>query len=178
MEPAGQHTPQLRTFPTPAVSFIKGWSSLMYEFSGHEGFRTRMEFRRIETDDDPMEWVLPAELALKNIAFAYVDATSCKAQDVPNIIGAQLGTEHPPYDIRELGWLRLTDDMESLAHGRAGMVIIVDNAAEVLSDTASWAFDLIRWWTMQLWHWAEQKRPCHLCFQLEHVPEVRRIYGR
>lgn len=150
----------------------------MYENLGHVGLRTRMEFRRIQADDDPTMWVLPTELALKNIAFAYVDAGRCEAENVPNIIGAQLGTEHPPYDIRELGWLRLTDDLESLACGRAGMVIIVDNAAKVLSDPASWAFDLIRWWTMQLWHWVEQQHPCHLCFQLDHAPEVRLIYGR
>jgi hypothetical protein len=53
-------------------------------------------------------------LAANDIAFAYVDAEACSATDVLTLMGAQLGTDHPPYDAAENGWLRFMDDLETL----------------------------------------------------------------
>ena len=150
----------------------------MFEGLGRVGLRTRMEFRHAEPDDDPALWVTPDQLAKADMAFAYLDAGTCQYPDVINVLAAQLKTDHPPYDIDGNGWLRFMDDLETLAYQRAGLVIVVDNAAHLFDETSSWVFELMKWWTVQLWHWVKQDRPCQLCFQMDRSPAVGIIYGR
>ena len=149
----------------------------MYEGLGQAGLRTRLEFRHAEADDDSSSWVTPERLAEADIAFAYVDASACPASEVLDVLAAQLRTDNPPYDISKTGWMRFMDDLETLAYRRAGLVIVVDNAAGLFSDRRSWGFDLLKWWTMQIWHWAKQDRPCQLCFQMDNYSAVGQLYA-
>lgn len=149
----------------------------MYEGLGRYGLRTRMDFRYAEPDDDPSLWVTPGQLAEGKIAFGYVDASLCLTSDVINVLADQLKTDHPRYSMAERGWLRFMDDLETLAHQRAGLVIVVDNAADLFSDRSSWGFELLKWWTMQIWHWAKQDKPCQLCFQMDASSAVKQIYA-
>lgn len=114
----------------------------------------RIAFRHNEPDDDPAEYVTPTILASQGIKFAYIDASKVTEVEALNSLGRQLQTDHPPYDPHPQkgmkGWYRFMDDLETLADREAGMVIVVDNAAPLFADPASWGFELITVWVLQL----------------------------
>lgn len=138
-------------------------------------------FRHSDPDDDPAEYVTPNRLASLGIMFAYVDGSRLNDGEALNSLGRQLKTDHPPYDPRPAkgmnGWYRLMDDLETLAEREAGMVIVVDNAAQLFADPASWVFELITVWVRQLPRWQRRGLPCYLAFQMDKNPAVASLYG-
>jgi len=119
-------------------------------------------------------------LAAKDIAFAYLNATHVDEYEALNSLGRQLRTDHPPYDPNPAkgmnGWFRFMDDLETLGDREAGMVIIIDSAANLFANPRSWGFKLIEMWVLQLPRWQNRKAPCHLAFQMEADPAVEAIY--
>jgi hypothetical protein len=152
----------------------------MYEVLGEPRLAVRLKFRRAEPHDDPESWVSPKQLRQQGIAFAYVDAMEMDETAIINELGRQLGTEHPPYDPKVRGWLRLFDDLMTLSGQAAGLAIVIDRAGPLISGIpsgSSWAEDFIEWWAILTRHWIEKERPIQLVFQMDDVPAVRRIYG-
>lgn len=141
----------------------------------------RVHFRHREDDDDPAIYVAPATLFEKGILWAYIDAAEVDEYQALNSLGLQLSTDHPPYDPSPptgmSGWYRFMDDLETLSEREAGLVIIVDNASDLFVDARSWAFKLITIWVQQLPGWRRRSVPCHLAFQMEDDPSVKRLYG-
>lgn len=141
----------------------------------------RIAFRHNEPDDDSTEYVRPARLAAQGITFAYIDGSSVNEAEALNSLGRQLHTDNPPYDPHPLkgmkGWYRLMDDLETLSEHQAGMVIVINNAAPLFADPASWVFELITVWVLQLSGWKRRGVPCHLVFQMDTNPAVASIYG-
>jgi hypothetical protein len=141
----------------------------------------RIAFRHNEPDDNPAEYVKPAGLAAQGIAFAYIDGSSVNEAEALNSLGHQLQTDNPPYDPHPSrgmkGWYRFMDDLETLGEREAGMVIVVDNAAQLFADPTSWVFELVTVWVLQLKRWQQRGVPCHLAFQMDTDPAVALIYG-
>ncbi len=142
----------------------------------------RIHFRRSAPDDDPDVWLFPARLAEQGIRFAYIPADAVDEYEALNSLGRQLGTENPPYDpdppAGTKGWYRFMDDLETVSQRDAGLVIIIDDAASLFANPASWVFELITVWVLQLPGWQRRKLPCHLVFQMVADPNVQAIYGR
>lgn len=141
----------------------------------------RIAFRRTEPDDNPADYVTPSRLAAQGIAIAYIDGSSVNEAEALNSLGRQLQTDNPPYDPHPpkgmKGWYRFMDDLEALGEREAGMVIVVDNAAPLFADPASWVYELITVWVLQLERWQRRRAPCHLAFQMDTDPAVASIYG-
>jgi len=55
-------------------------------------------------------------------------------------------------------------------------VIIVDRADILLHERPDDMFDLIEAFLIQFHHWYDQKKPCHLCFQMEENQSVRGLF--
>jgi hypothetical protein len=47
------------------------------------------------------------------------------------------------------------------------MVLFVDSADVFLAENTRGMFRLIESFLIQVHHWIEKKKPCHLCFQME-----------
>ena len=141
----------------------------------------RVHFKSSSPDDDPDAYVTPARLAAQGIAFAYLDAASVTEYEALNSLAKQLRTDHPPYEPNPHngmpGWYRFMDDLETLSFNEPGMIIIIDNAAGLFRDPASWVFQLLTIWVLQLPGWQRRGVPCHLAFQMEPDPTVKAIYG-
>ena len=141
----------------------------------------RIAFRRNEPDDDPAAYVTPARLVARGIAFAYIDGGSLDEAAALSSLGCQLRTDNPPYDPHPStgmnGWYRFMDDLETMSERVPGMVIVIDNAAPLFADPASWVFELITVWVLQLKGWQRRAAPCHLAFQMEPDAAVASIYG-
>jgi hypothetical protein len=92
-------------------------------------------------------------------------------------LGRTLQLEHAPYGGRgELSpWIRFLDDLITLSYRYPGLVIVVDNADSLLRERPDEMFDLIEAFLTQFHHWYDQKKPCHLCFQMERNDSIRRI---
>lgn len=155
---------------------------MAYEYLDHPApVGGRIHFRHSNPDDDPAEYVSRPRLTEQGIAFAYVAADTVNEYEALNSLALQLGTDNPPYDpdppAGMKGWLRFMDDLETLSEREAGMVIIIDKAAKLFADPASWGFELITSWVLQLPGWQRRKVPCHLVFQMDSDPAVKVIYG-
>jgi hypothetical protein len=57
------------------------------------------------------------------------------------------------------------------------MVLAIDNAAELLRENSNDMFDLIESFLLQLHHWLEKEKPCHLCLQMERNELVRKAFA-
>ncbi|TSB04976.1 hypothetical protein [Sphingorhabdus contaminans] len=155
---------------------------MAYEYLDHPDFGGRVHFRRAASDDDPADYVGPETLAERGIVWAYLDATKVNEYEALNSLGRQLRTDNPPYEPHPptgiLGWYRFMDDLETLSQRESGMVIVVNNAANLFTDPRSWVFELITVWVLQLPGWQKRNHPCHLIFQMEQDPSVEAIYSR
>jgi hypothetical protein len=156
---------------------------MAYEYLDHPGpVGGRVHFRRTKPDDDPTQYVSRARLMEQGIACAYVQARAVTETEALNSLGSQLGTDHPPYDphasVGMLGWYRFMDDLETLSEREGGMVIVIDDAGDLFANPASWAFELITVWVLQLPAWQRRKLPCHLVFQMDPDPAVAATYGQ
>ena len=137
------------------------------------------------TQIDDLEHALVPELRSAGIQLAYVDylelaASRRMAHAMTNAIAQQLKLEHAPYRPREPGkieeWVPFLDDLITLSDCVNGISIIIDNADVWLSTDKKTLFKLIEAFQIQLHHWQEKKKPCHLFFQMEKNDLVRRIF--
>jgi hypothetical protein len=56
-------------------------------------------------------------------------------------------------------------------------VILVDNANNLFRDKQDDAFDLIEAFLTQFHHWLGQRKPCHLCFQIESSAALQKVFA-
>ncbi len=112
------------------------------------------------------------------IEIAYFDAKNEKidSYNLMNAVGNQLNLENRPYD--EGHWVRFLDDMITKSYNSSGVVILLDQVGFSLSKLDNELFDFIESMMIQLHHWMEQKKPFHICLQLNGcVSEVIEIKG-
>jgi hypothetical protein len=55
-------------------------------------------------------------------------------------------------------------------------VIVVDRADILLRERPDDFFNLIEAFLVQFHHWYDQKKPCHLCLQMEENQSVRGLF--
>jgi hypothetical protein len=89
-------------------------------------------------------------------------------------LGIALELEHAPYG--RLPWVPFLDDLITLAYRYRGLVIIVDRADILLRERPDDMFDLIEAFLIQFHHWYDQKKPCHLCLQMEENQSIRGLF--
>src|SRR5438045_2831133 len=88
-----------------------------------------------EVDDELIKLV--EQIRERGFRIAYVDCPQFKDRpwEIGSAIGVQLKTDHPPYhEGEELNLVRWLDDLTSLAYSTPGMVIVLDNAGQVLAE--------------------------------------------
>jgi len=118
----------------------------------------------IKVDEEVLD--LKTEMDTAGIWGAYVDCRplAMKAVGTCDAVAVAIGAQHAPYG--EEHWIRLLDDMITLSKSLSGLVIVMDHADKLFEADRSKVFDLVEAFLIQLHHWLEKKKPCHLCFQM------------
>jgi hypothetical protein len=88
-------------------------------------------------------------------------------------LGVALGLEHAPYG---LPWIQFLDDLITLAYRYDGLVIVVDRADLLLTEKSDEMFNCVEAFLAQFHHWYDQKKPCHLCFQMVEDDHVTNLF--
>ena len=127
---------------------------------------------------------LPAEMRANGVVHAYVDYLEVRRSGahICNVIAKALRLENAPYEAvpgpRGIHiWIPFLDDLGGLSYQVEGAAIIIDNADVLLAEDSKTMFKLIEAFLAPLHHWLDQKKPFHLCFQMEKSDLVRRIFG-
>jgi hypothetical protein len=87
-----------------------------------------------------------------------------QSTSVADPLAAALGLEHAPYG--NLPWTQFLDDLITLAYRYDGLVIVIDRADLFIRERRDDMFDCLETFLHQFHHWYDQKKPCHLCFQM------------
>jgi hypothetical protein len=87
-----------------------------------------------------------------------------EAASVADPLAIALGLEHAPYG--NLAWTQFLDDLITLAYRYDGLVITVDRADLLITERLDEMFNCVEAFLIQFHHWYDQKKPCHLCFQM------------
>jgi hypothetical protein len=103
------------------------------------------------------------------------------AHSIASPLASALGLEHAPYG--PLPWVEFLDDLITFAYRYDGLAIVVDRANLLASERSDELFECVEAFLHQFHHWYDQKKPCHLFFQMvedQHVTslftqEARRI---
>jgi hypothetical protein len=137
---------------------------------------------RDEVDGEDLS--LAKELAAKQITHVYVDYDEfkCGSQHLVNVIAGLLKLEHAPYrwptaPTEVSVWVEFLDDLITLSYQEHGIIIVIDNADGLLAADSKTMFKLIEAFLVQVHHWLEKKKPCHLCFQMEKNEVVKRLFA-
>ena len=125
--------------------------------------------------DGSEEHVIEAAIAegVKCVYWNYLDGGS-GSTTIADSLGRALELEHAPYG--RVPWVEFLDDLITLAHRYRGLVMIIDRADMLLRERPDDMFDLIETFLLQFHHWYDQKKPCHLCLQMEENHSVRRLF--
>lgn len=91
-------------------------------------------------------------------------------------LAISLGLEHAPYGNRP--WVQFLDDLITLAYRCDGLVIVVDRADLLLAEKNDEMFNCVEAFLVQFHHWNDQKKPCHLCFQMVEDAVVTNLFTR
>jgi hypothetical protein len=100
-------------------------------------------------------------------------------KDAPSIaspLARALGLEHAPYG--PLPWVEFLDDLITLAYRHDGLAIVVDRADHLVSERSGELFECVEAFLHQFHHWYDQKKPCHLFFQMVEDQQVTRLFAR
>jgi len=87
-----------------------------------------------------------------------------EAATLANPLAIALGLEHAPYG--NLPWTQFLDDLITLAYRHDGLAIVIGRADLLFSERRDEAFNCIEAFLIQMHHWYDQKKPCHLFFQM------------
>jgi hypothetical protein len=125
-------------------------------------------------DEPPIEedlQTLVEALVEKGIKVAYIDCARYLEAPwrIPDEVGRQSGTEHPPYSDNEgVFWVRFWDDLVSLGRvTEVGLVIVLDNAASLWHRDRKFITTFVENFLHGLRPWIKRDIPYHLCIQLE-----------
>jgi hypothetical protein len=94
-----------------------------------------------------------------------------EAATLANPLAIALELEHAPYG--NLSWTQFLDDLITLAYRHEGLAIVIDRADLLIAERRDEMFDCIEAFLIQLHHWYDQKKPCHLYFQIGEVDGAR-----
>jgi hypothetical protein len=104
----------------------------------------------------------------------YMDYRNIENGDlhIANTVARELNLQHAPYPPRTSPfqpevWVPLLDDLITLSDHEKGIVLFVDSADLLLAENSRGMFRLIEAFLIQVHHWMEKNKPCHLCFQME-----------
>jgi hypothetical protein len=97
---------------------------------------------------------------------------------IANTVARELNLQHAPYQPRTSPyqpevWVPFLDDLITLSKHEKGIVLFVDSADAFLAENSRGMFRLIEAYLIQVHHWMEKKKPCHLCFQMERDDSLR-----
>lgn len=120
------------------------------------------------------------DLRNAGIKCVYIDYRDIEHGDlhIANTLARELHLQHAPYPRRSSSfqpdvWVPFLDDLGELAESQEGIAIFVDSAAKFLAENDRGMFRLIEAFLIQIHHWLEKGRPCHLCFQMEPNDSLR-----
>jgi hypothetical protein len=99
-----------------------------------------------------------------------------EATTLADPLAIALGLEHAPYG--NLPWVQFLDDLITLAYRYDGLVIVVDRADLLIKEKRDEMFNCLEAFLTQFHHWYDQKKPCHLCFQLVEDDDVTNLFTR
>lgn len=115
---------------------------------------------------------------VKLVHWDYLDGGGTSTT-IADPLGRALQLQHAPYGGSPLSsWVPFLDDLITLAYRYPGLVIVIDHANILLRERPDDMFDLIEAFLTVFHHWYDQKKPCHLCFQMEQNDSVRRVFVR
>lgn len=106
----------------------------------------------------------------------YLDGGS-ESTTIAHPLATSLGLEHVPYG-NARPWVQFLDDLITLAYRYDGLVIVVDRADLLLAEKSDELFECVEAFLVQFHHWNEQKKPCHLCFQMVEDDYVTNLFTR
>ena len=98
---------------------------------------------------------------------------------IANTIARELNLQHAPYPPRTSHvkievWVPFLDDLITLSESeKTGVVLFVDGGDVFLAANSRGMFRLIEAFLIQVHHWMEKKKPCHLCFLMEPNDSLR-----
>jgi hypothetical protein len=125
------------------------------------------------------------DLRSAGIRCVYTDYRNVEYGDlhIANAVARELNLQHAPYppptsSFQPQVWVPFLDDLITLSeHEKKGMVLFVDSADAFLAENRRGMFRLIEAFLIQVHHWMEKKKPCHLCFQMEPNDSLRAQFG-
>ena len=114
------------------------------------------------------------DLRSAGIRCVYTNYRNTEQDDlhIANAIARELNLQHVPYPPRTSPyqpevWVPFLDDLITLSKQEKGIVVFIDSADMFLAENSKGMFRLIEAFLIQVHHWMEEKKPCHLCFQME-----------
>jgi hypothetical protein len=120
------------------------------------------------------------DLRSAGIRCVYTDyrKIGCGDLHIANALARELNLQHAPYPpstspFQPEVWVPFLDDLITLSGHENGVVLFVDSADVFLADNSRGMFRLINAFLIQVHHWMEKKKPCHLCFQMEPNDSLR-----
>ena len=134
-------------------------------------------------DEAPIEEDLEAlieELIEKKIKLVYIDCALYLEAPwrIPDEVGTQSGTEHPPYSEENgVSWVRVWDDLGSLGSiTTVGLVIVLDNASPLWERDRKFVTTFIENFLHGMRPWIKRDMPYHLCIQLAPSELVAKLF--
>jgi hypothetical protein len=121
------------------------------------------------------------DLRSAGIRCVYVDYRNIEGRDdlhIANALARELNLQHAPYPppaspAEVQVWVPFLDDLITLSGQEKGVVLFVDGADLLAVENSRAMFRLIEAFLIQVHHWMEKKKPCHLCFQMEPDDSLR-----
>ena len=122
---------------------------------------------------------IAVELAKKGVKVVYVNFSdfASSGSSLATILGEELNLDFRPFEPPGPVWVRFLDSLGMLSRRLNGLVIVVDCADILLEKRRDEVCDLIEAFLHQLHHWYDNKKPCHLFFQLDESKLVRQHFG-
>jgi hypothetical protein len=124
--------------------------------------------------------VAVGDLKSGGIRCVYTDYRNIEYGDlhIANTVARELNLQNAPYRPRTSPilvevWVPFLDDLISLSQHEKGLILFVDSAEVFLAENRRGMFRLIEAFLIQVHHWMEKKKPCHLCFQMEPNDSLR-----
>lgn len=125
-----------------------------------------------------------ADLRSTGIRCVYADYRDVAPGDLHlvNAVAQELNLQHAPYapatsPLEVQVWVPFLDDLITLSDHEKGVVLFVDSADALLAENSRGMFRLIESFLIQVHHWMEKKKPCHLCFQMEPNDSLREQFA-
>ena len=146
-----------------------------YEFLDQPTMRC-VHFVRTSASAEFLETQVEAarKVGVKFAYWNYLDGGR-ESTTIADPLGVALGLEHVPYG---LPWIQFLDDLITLAYRYDGLVIVVDRADLLVTEKSDEMFNFVEAFLVQFHHWYDQKKPCHLCFQLVEDDDVTNLFTR